>query len=157
MHELLEFLPVVLFFGVPLVGGWLIGSWAERHHVRQLNERESQNGDFLITQLKTFPEAIPGTPQPMLLMAEAVVACDYFKSFAGGLRKIIGGEMRSYHSLITRSRREALQRVVEQARAAGYNALCNVRYESSDIGGVTTRKKGAVMATTLVSATAYRR
>src|SRR5690606_9046036 len=108
-------------------------------------------------QLKTMPDSNPSGPPPILLLGEAVVASDYFKSFVGGLRKLVGGEMRSYHSLVTRSRREALQRVVAQARAAGYNALCNVRYESSDVGGATTRKKGAVMATTLVSATAYRR
>lgn len=157
MHELLELLSVLVFFVIPLWAGLMVGSWAERRHIRRLDERESQNGDFLITQLKTLPEADPSGPQPMLLLGEAVVASDYFKSFVGGLRKIVGGEMRSYHSLVTRSRREALQRVIDQARAAGYNAVCNVRYESSDIGGATTRKKGAVMATTLVSATAYRR
>jgi uncharacterized protein YbjQ (UPF0145 family) len=71
------------------------------------------------------------------------------------VRKIFGGEMKSYQSLLVRARREALQRVVEQARSMGYNAICNVRYDSTDIGGVSKRKNKVVMVTILASATAY--
>lgn len=155
MNILIDIAIYALFVGIPLLGGLLIGRWTEGRHLRSLDEREAENGDFLITQLKSFPLATANA-QPTILFGEAAIACDYFKSFAGGLRKLFGGEMRSYNTLLVRARREALQRVVEQARAAGYNAVCNVRYQSADIGGNnSSRKKGVVMAVVMATATAY--
>jgi uncharacterized protein YbjQ (UPF0145 family) len=63
--------------------------------------------------------------------------------------------MRSYQSLLVRARREALQRLVEEARAQGYNAVCNVRYYSTDIAGASKRRSRAVMVTLLAAGTAY--
>jgi hypothetical protein len=47
-------------------------------------------------------------------------------------------------------------RVKEQARARGYNAICNVRMENADIGGRdASRSSRIVFGSILVSATAY--
>jgi uncharacterized protein YbjQ (UPF0145 family) len=144
---------MVLFL---LALGFFAGSYAERSHYRSLAARESENGDFLITQLRTFPSAIRGPSPPKLICGEAVIGADYLKSFLSGIRKLFGGELRSYLSLLERARREALQRVVEQARAEGYNAVCNVRYDSADIGGnAAGGRQGLPMVAILVSATAY--
>lgn len=135
--------------------GLFVGGAIERRHFRNLDEREAGNVGFLITQLKSYPGAVLGPNAPTMLCGEAVISSDYLKTFLAGVRKIFGGEMKSYQSLLVRARREALQRVVEQARSMGYNAICNVRYDSTDIGGVSKRKNKVVMVTILASATAY--
>jgi uncharacterized protein YbjQ (UPF0145 family) len=91
-----------------------------------------------------------------MIVGESVIATDYLKTFLAGLRKIFGGELRSYQSLLVRARREALQRVVEEARRSGYNAICNVRLDGADVGGNSKRRRVA-MVCILASATAYHR
>jgi uncharacterized protein YbjQ (UPF0145 family) len=138
-----------------LVLGLLVGGYLERRHFASLDERESANGAFLVTQLRSYPGVVAGPAPPMMLCGEAVVSSDYLKTFLATVRKIFGGEMKSYQSLLIRARREALQRLVEDARARGYNAVCNVRYNSTDIGGGAKGRKKAVMVTILACGTAY--
>ncbi len=151
MDGLLFQILLVLFF---LAMGYGFGTFAERRHFRRLDERESSNGGFLITQLKSFPNSAPGSIAPQMIVGEAVIASDYFKTFLAGLRGMFGGEVRSYHSLLARARREATQRIVDQAKELGYDAICNLRVETADIGGSSGRKKAAMVAI-LASATAY--
>ena len=134
-----------------------MGGWAERSHFKQLDDRESQNGDFFVTQVKSCPGASGNGPPPTMFIGETVISSDYLKTFLAKLRKLFGGEIRSYQTLLERARRESLQRIVEQARAGGYNAVCNVRMENADVGGSTATKKGIVMVAILASATAYQR
>ena len=152
MPELIGQLVVLL---VLIMLGLGMGTFFERRHFKSLREREAGNGPFLITQIKTFPAAAPDGPTPQMIVAEAVVATDYFKSFLAKLPRIFGGEIRSYHSLLVRARREATQRIVEQARQQGYNAICNLRLQTADVGG-TGAGKGVAMVAILGSATAYR-
>jgi uncharacterized protein YbjQ (UPF0145 family) len=151
MVLLIKLFPFLLLLAL----GLFVGGYIERRHFRQLDEREAANESFLITQLKSYPFAVAGPSAPSIFFGEAVISSDYLKSFLGGLRKIFGGEMLSYQSLLVRARREALQRLVEEARQQGYNAVCNVRYYSTDIAGASKSRKKAVMVTLLASATAY--
>lgn len=148
---------LIFSVGIPVVLlalGLFVGGYTERRHFRKLAEREAANGDFLIAQVKTYPHAVAGPHPPTLIIGEAVIATDYLKSFLAALRRIFGGEVRSYRSLLTRARAEALQRIVEQARELGYNAVCNVRFESADVGGNSQMRRVAMVAI-LASATAY--
>ncbi len=151
MGELYLQIGVVLFL---IALGFTAGSLAERGHLRRLDRREKSNGDFLITQLKSFPNAVPGRGDPQMIVAETVVASDYFKTFLASLRRLFGGEVRSFHSLLSRARREATQQVVEQAREQGYDAICNLRVETADVGGSTAGGRAAMVAI-IASATAY--
>ncbi|MFV2067769.1 MAG: YbjQ family protein [Pirellulales bacterium] len=152
MNEPLIQILIVLF----LIGlGWIAGSIAEKRHLAQLKQREENNGPFLVSQLKSYPAYVGGDLPPRLIVAETVVASDYFKTFLAGLRRLFGGEIRSFHSLLSRARRESTQRIVEQAQALGYNAICNLRIESADVGGSSGSKKGAAMVAIIASATAY--
>ena len=114
--------------------------------------------EMVATQSKLYLEPSVGdgaTSAPaQLICAETVVASDYFKNFLSAFRKFFGGEMRSYNSLMERARRETLMRIKEQALALGYNAICNVRLEPADVGGMN--KNASVMVCILGSATAYR-
>ena len=50
-----------------------------------------------------------------------------------GLRNIVGGELKEYASLLTGAREQALDRMTEEARALGADAVVAMRFESSTI------------------------
>ena len=139
---------------VPL--GFIFGRFSEKRHLRSLAEREEATKDFLITDLKTFPMISSENKSAEMFIGEVTIATDYYKSFAGKLRNFFGGEMLCFESLKIRARREAIMKIVEQAQAKGYNAICNLRLETADIGGSTLSKKSAITVSILASATAYR-
>jgi len=136
--------------------GFLFGHIAERRHLRSLEERERRFAGLPVTDLKSFPGLAVGGPTPQIFFGEVCIASDYYKTFAGGLRNFFGGEMKSYRSLMTRARREAVLRIIEQAAAAGFNAVGNVRLETADITGSAVQAKRGVSVTVLATATAYR-
>ncbi len=147
-----------------LLVGLGAGKITERRHLRRLaREEESLLSGMLITDLRQFPMCAEGSTTeanaPSLVSGEAVVSSDYFKTFLATLKKIIGGELRSIETLMSRARREAVLRMARQARSLGYDAICNVRIESTDIAGSTVnpQQKALIMATVLASGTAYRR
>ena len=50
-----------------------------------------------------------------------------------GLRNLVGGEMKSYSSLLAGAREQALDRMTEEARALGADAVVAVRMETATI------------------------
>lgn len=137
---------------------WIIGSLNERKHLKSLFERETAIGDFPLTSLKRYLHQTTGSHPPQLVSGEAVIASDAFKTLLFGFRNLIGGESRTFSRLYERARREALLRMIARAKAQGYDAICNVRFDASDIGGNACGKKNQMpMAVCLVSGTAYRR
>lgn len=56
----------------------------------------------------------------------------------GGLQSMLGGRVETYVKLAETSRAEALQEMVDHARAMGANAVIAMRYEANEImEGVT--------------------
>jgi uncharacterized protein YbjQ (UPF0145 family) len=55
------------------------------------------------------------------------------RDIMAGLKNIVGGELVGYTELLQDSRQEALDRMVEQARSVGANAVVNVRFATSSI------------------------
>lgn len=144
---------VIIVTLVLLALGFFVGGSVERKHFASLKSRE-QATSSLVTQIKSFPfQAGVGSKVPEALYAEVVISSDYLKTFLAGLRNIFGGEVNSFQSLLIRARREALQRLVEQAEAKGFNAICNARLETAQIGGGS--KKGVMMVAIQATATAY--
>ena len=142
---------------VLLMLGLSCGKLAEWRHFKSLERREQDSSSILVTQLKSFPDHASGSAAPQIVVAETVVATDYFKSFLANLRRLFGGEVRSFHSLLDRARRETTQRLVERAKSRGFNAICNLRLQTADVGGSAANRKGAAMVAILGSATAYHR
>ena len=122
---------------------FLIGKGIELHHFKKLAQREQQLSGILVTNLKTIPPQYANA-QPILVMGSAVIATDYFKVFAAGLRKLFGGEMKSYVTLMERARREAMVRLLQQAAQQGASAVWNIRYETSTTHGQHRKKPGGV-------------
>lgn len=152
-----DFVNTVLGLGVPLlliILGLVVGRISEGSHLRSLARRERDLGDMIVADVRAYLGGAVGSKRSALVTAEVVIANDYLKSFLASLRKIVGGELRSYQSLMSRARREALVRLLTKARGLGHNALCNLRYETADIGGMA-RKGGAATVAVTASATAY--
>ena len=74
-----------------------------------------------------------------LVQGSTVRAKHVGKDFFAGLKNIIGGELKAYTELLQESREEAVQRMVQQAEAAGANAVLNVRFATSSITGTNRR------------------
>ncbi len=52
-----------------------------------------------------------------------------------GLRSIAGGEIKEYTQLLEDTRRQALDRLVQNATLMGANAVISMRFDSSELAG----------------------
>ncbi len=83
-------------------------------------------------------ESVPGSTIVRhlgLVNGSTVRAKHVGKDFLAGLKNIVGGELRAYTELLSESRQEAIDRMVAQARAAGGNAVVNIRFSTANIAG----------------------
>ncbi|MFH1239705.1 MAG: YbjQ family protein [Candidatus Diapherotrites archaeon] len=55
------------------------------------------------------------------------------KDIVAGLRQLVGGELKEYTEMLTEARKEAMQRMVEDAKALGADGIINVRYTTSQV------------------------
>jgi len=118
-----------------------------------MDGRRMKLSHMLVSDLKSFPRGRDPSKGAEIVVGEVVIATDYLKSFYANFRKILGGELRSFYSLMTRARREAILRMMEKARNEGYNAVGNLRIEFADIGGIIAR--GTITVAVIASGTAY--
>jgi uncharacterized protein YbjQ (UPF0145 family) len=51
-----------------------------------------------------------------------------------GLKSIIGGELKGMTKALTDSRRQVMERMVEEANAKGANAIIAMRFDTSELG-----------------------
>ena len=59
-------------------------------------------------------------------------------SIGASFRAVVGGEVKQYTQLLEDSRRHALDRMVDNARLLGANAIIGMRFDSSEIGQALT-------------------
>ncbi|MBR2831131.1 YbjQ family protein [Candidatus Saccharibacteria bacterium] len=81
-------------------------------------------------------DQIPGkTITEVLGIAEgSVVMSKHIGSdIAAGLKNIIGGELKGYTDMLEKSRREAMERMMKEAKKLGADAVVGMRYGSSTI------------------------
>ena len=55
------------------------------------------------------------------------------RDFMAGLKNIFGGELRGYTELLNESRDEAINRMKQQAKISGANAILNVRFSTATV------------------------
>ena len=55
------------------------------------------------------------------------------RDIAASLKNFVGGEIKGYTELLQEARKEALHRMMEQARSVGANAVINVRFATSSV------------------------
>ncbi|MEZ5278094.1 MAG: heavy metal-binding domain-containing protein [Opitutaceae bacterium] len=146
---------LLLVYGLPFVllfFGGVIGTILERRHFASLRRRETRTAG--LPAIPT-PWIEPGRPviDCRLISASVVVSHDYLKRFLASVRKIFGGRLRSYESLLDRARREAILRLKEQVPKA--SVIVNLRLETATIGR-TQGKNGLGAVEVLAYGTAVR-
>ncbi|MFQ5660683.1 MAG: YbjQ family protein [Gammaproteobacteria bacterium] len=86
--------------------------------------------------LLTTLEIVPGktiNKHLGLVQGSTVRAKHVGRDLMAGLKNIFGGELKGYTELLHESREEAIQRMTEQARSIGANAVLNIRFSTSSI------------------------
>ena len=134
---------LLLIFIIPLsvfIVGALWGRRAERLHFEDLSRREKLYADFPIYNWRKVPEGFEVSASTFVSGA-VVISEDAGKRLLARFRNVIGGNIKSYETLMDRGRREACLRMFEQATASGANAILNVRYDTADL--TTQREKQA--------------
>ena len=81
-------------------------------------------------------ENIPGTTITKhlgMVQGNTVRAKHVGRDIMAGLKNIVGGELRGYTELLTDSRIECTNRMLDEARELGANAVLNVRFSTSSV------------------------
>lgn len=130
MRELAPLLVNVGIVFVLLVFTYFVGGMLERRHYQRIRSREDEYRGFPVVNFQ-YVDAAWNIDSTVLAHGSTVVSVDYFKRFVAGLRSIIGGSLKTYEPLLDRARREAVLRMIEDARRQGCVAVVNVRLESS--------------------------
>ncbi|MEN8263653.1 MAG: YbjQ family protein [Nitrospirota bacterium] len=81
-------------------------------------------------------ESVPGksiVEHYGLVSGSTVRAKHVGRDIMAGLKNIVGGELTGYTELLHDSRQQATDRMTEQARQLGANAIVNVRFATSAV------------------------
>ncbi|RPF21415.1 YbjQ family protein [Myceligenerans xiligouense] len=87
---------------------------------------------MFITNTETVPGARVGRVLG-LVQGNTVRTKHAGRDLMAGLKNLAGGELRGYTELLSESRAEATQRMVEDARRMGANAVVNVRFTTASV------------------------
>ncbi len=83
-------------------------------------------------------ESVPGhrvVELKGLVQGNTIRAKHLGRDIGAGLKNLVGGEIRAYTELMSEARREATERMLEQARQLGADAVVNVRFTTSQVAG----------------------
>ena len=138
----------LVIFIVLMGVGYTAGTFAEKRHYRSIHAREQALMHLPAVTTRTSHYTDAQIESADLVLGSTVISVDYFKQFVAMLRKIFGGTVRSYETLLDRARREAVLRMKEVAGDAV--VIVNVRIEAAPIG--KKARKGNVSC---VEAVAY--
>lgn len=145
-------------FGLPialLLFAYFIGTMLERRHFRSIQKRETKYANMPVVSFDTMPDSW-NAASSTLVAGSVVVSLDYFKRVIAGLRSLVGGRIKTYEPLLDRARREAVLRMIEDARRDGYDAIFNVRLETSRLANSRGDGKGTAGVEMLAFGTAVK-
>lgn len=158
MENMLDNISVFVNFGLPLLAlmiAYFIGSYLEKKHFRSIREREAQAHGFPVVTFNSMPKDWH-VNSASLVSGSIVISLDYFKRIIAGLKAIVGGRIKTYEPLLERARREALLRMTEEAKAQGFDAIFNVRLETSRLANASRDGKGVAGVEMLAFGTAVK-
>lgn len=129
--------------GLPLLllaVAYFTGRRIERQHYASIRARENQLRMLPAVTFRQIPSAwaVDGLG---VVTGSCVVSVDYFKRFLAGLRTFVGGRVTSYETLLDRARREAILRCKEDARQRGYQAIVNLRIETTRVTRASSNRQ----------------
>jgi uncharacterized protein YbjQ (UPF0145 family) len=158
VEDLLQNLGLVLNYALPLIvlmAAYFIGSVIEKRHFESIRAREDALQGFPLVSFDTLPEDWNASSSD-LVSGSVVISLDYFKRVIAGLRGLVGGRIKTYEPLLDRARREAILRMAESARAQGFDAVFNVRLETSRLANATRDGQGTAGIEMLAFGTAVK-
>jgi uncharacterized protein YbjQ (UPF0145 family) len=119
---------------------WFTGRRVERQHYASIRARERELATLPAVTFRQIPSAwaVDGFG---VVSGSVVVSVDYFKRFLAGLRTLVGGRVTSYETLLDRARREAILRCKEDARRRGYQAVVNLRLETTRVSRASNNSR----------------
>jgi len=138
-----------------LVLAYFIGSWIEKRHFAKIREREAKLHGFPVVSFDTMPDHWNVNTSD-LVSGNIVVSLDYFKRVIAGLKGLVGGRIKTYEPLLDRARREAVLRMTEEAQQQGFDAIFNVRLETSRLANARRDGKGVAGVEMLAYGTAVK-
>ena len=144
MEHYAELIGMFVNFGLPiliLIFAYFVGSRIEKKHFENIRRREADARNFPVVSFRTMPEDW-NVGSSNLVTGNIVISLDYFKRVIASLKGLIGGRIKTYEPLLDRARREAMLRMIESARAQGYDAVINVRLETSRLANARRDGKG---------------
>jgi uncharacterized protein YbjQ (UPF0145 family) len=127
---------VAVSFGVTVVG-YVIGFVREQMHFFSLKKRERKLTHIQVSNSKTLPASVKSGH---LVSANVAMATDSFRILSVTFRRLFGGNIKRYEKIKDRARREALIRLREAAITKEFDAIFNIRLETSQIR--TTQSRG---------------
>ena len=123
--------------------GYGFGSYREKQHYKSIFEREETLSNIMLFESRFLPES-DHVQGGALVTGHVVVSVDYFKRFVAGLRKLVGGRLRSYETLLDRGRREAVLRMKQEALELGANSVFNIKFETASISKGSQEAIGSI-------------
>lgn len=92
----------------------------------------SNGGKMILTNI----ESVPGKSVAEhfgLVSGSTIRAKHIGRDLMASLKNLVGGELKGYTQLLQESRQQATERMVEEARLMGANAIVNVRFSTSSV------------------------
>lgn len=68
-----------------------------------------------------------------IVQGSTVRAKNVGRDIMASLKNLVGGELKGYTELLNEARQESLERMEEQAKTMGANAVVNVRFATSSV------------------------
>ncbi len=102
-------------------------------------------------------ETIPGyeiVAVKGLVQGNTIRAKHLGRDITASLKNLVGGELTQYTELLTESRRQAVERMIQQAQELGADAIVNVRFTTSSIAAGAAELYAYGTAVTTVGSTA---
>lgn len=99
---------------------------------RSSHQKPPSKSEIIITTL----EGVPGKEiieHYGLVQGSTIRAKHVGRDIMAGLKNIVGGELKGYTELLQEARKEAVERMIEQASFVGANAVVNVRFATSSV------------------------
>jgi len=106
-------------------------TYAEKKHFKRIIQDEKELRSIVVLWKKQASELSKWNID--LYTWNIVLSSDYFKRFIAWFINFFWGRMKVYESLLDRARRDTIVKVKKQAKAAWYNAIANLRIETSSI------------------------
>ena len=139
MIDMINIIVVVVLLAL----GYGFGSYREKQHFQSIFKREAEMKSIMLFDSRFSPDPDSETGG-QLVHGNVVISVDYFKSFVANIRKLFGGRLRSYETLLDRGRREAVLRMKSNASAIGANTVFNIKFETASISKGASGNIGSI-------------